>query len=127
MTTTAISTEVPNGAPLLAAAEESTNLLPRNDSHLTAVSLPPFKLTSTAMYCMLLLFLVEMYDFITIGPLVALFECSICRTYYALHDPDTIQPDGSVEESLCKVDDIQAELAILRGWKLAFDTIPGAN
>jgi hypothetical protein len=76
---------------------------------------------------MLVLFLVEMYDFITIAPPIALFERSICRTYYASHVPHVIRPDGYVPEALCKLDSIQVELAILRGWKVTFGSIPGDN
>ncbi|TAQ85799.1 hypothetical protein B7494_g5856 [Chlorociboria aeruginascens] len=112
--------ETPDGR----TAEESSALLTPNDSPNAMAPPPPFKLTRIAVYCMLLLFLVEMYDFITIAPLVALFERSICRSYYVLHSPEVIRPDGSIEESLCKINPIQAELAVLRGWKLAFDTLP---
>ena len=86
-----------------------------------------FHISHVFLSCLLLYFLVEMYDMITIAPLVALFEQSICRSYYEIHDPSSIRPGGSVAEHLCKIDSIQEELAIVRGWKLAFDTIPGQS
>jgi len=72
-------------APLLAPAQESRILFPQNSGGDRAMSPSPFKLTSTTMFCMILLFLIEMYDFITSAPFVALFERSICRIYYKLH------------------------------------------
>lgn len=76
--------------------------------------------------CLTLYFLVEMFDMVTIAPLTALLEQSLCRTWYRSHDPSLINPGGSVEEQCCKIEPIQAELAVLRGWKLAFDALPGA-
>ena len=81
----------------------------------------------TAVCCLFLYFFVEMYDMITIAPLTAIFEQSVCRKWYINHDPSRINFGGSVNEQLCKLESIQAAVAVLRGWKLAFDTIPGTN
>lgn len=75
--------------------------------------------------CLLLYFLVEMYDMISIAPLTALLEQRLCRDYYRKHDPSLIAPGGFLEERLCKLDSVQSELAIVRGWSLAFDALPG--
>ena len=84
-------------------------------------------LSGTAAYCLLLYFLVKMYDMVLVAPLTALFEQALCRAYHKMHDPSLIAPGGSVHESLCKLDEIQAELANIRGWMLAFDALPGMN
>jgi hypothetical protein len=60
------------------------------------------------------------------GPMfVRMEELSICRPYYYKHDPTVIDSDGNIEESLCKVDEVQAELAFISGWLGFFETIPG--
>lgn len=84
-------------------------------------------LSRVGVYCVLLYFLVEMSDMISIAPLTALLEQSVCRSYFEVHNPSMIVPGGSVREDHCKLKPIQAELAVVRGWKLAFDTLPGKN
>ncbi|KAG9230479.1 major facilitator superfamily domain-containing protein [Amylocarpus encephaloides] len=60
------------------------------------------------------------------GPMfVRMEELSICRSYYFQQDPSLIDDDGNVEETLCKVDAVQAELAFISGWLGFFETIPG--
>ena len=68
-------------------------------------------------------FLIELYDQIRIVPEIALFEHSICRSYYSIHDPSVIGPGGSIAEQLCKFKPIQSQLADFRGWKAFFDGI----
>ena len=80
-----------------------------------------------AVCCLFLYFFVEMYDMVTIAPLTALFEQSLCRIWYRNHDPSLISPGGSVKEQFCKLEHIQAAVAVVRGWKLAFDTLPGTE
>ena len=40
-------------------------------------------------------------------------------------DPSVITPDGTVPENICKIDEIQSQLAFLNGWKSFFDLVPG--
>lgn len=56
---------------------------------------------------------------------VRMEELSICRVYYYKHDPALVDADGNVEETLCKVDEVQAELAFISGWLWFFETVPG--
>lgn len=44
-----------------------------------------------------------------------LAEQALCRGYYVVHNPTLIAPDGRVEEQQCKLDGIQAELALVIG------------
>lgn len=83
------------------------------------------RLSRVGIFAVLLYFLVEMSDMISVGPLTALLEQSVCRSYFEVHNPSLISPEGWVREGLCKLESIQAELAVVRGWKLAFDTLPG--
>ena len=75
--------------------------------------------------CILLNFLIEMFDQIIIVPQIALFERSICYTYYVVHDPRVIDREHLVDERLCKIEPIQQQLAVLRSWKAFFDALPG--
>ena len=127
--------ESSRGQPLTTSmTEEPTNehsrLLPQDDviqrcNDLTVPSKHYCGLPHLVVYCLTLYFLVEMFDMVTIAPLTALLEQSLCRTWYRSHDPSLISPGGSVEEQFCKIEPIQAEVAVLRGWKLAFDALPG--
>lgn len=68
-------------------------------------------------------FLIELYDQIRIVPEIALFEHSICLSYYSNHDPSVISPGGSIPEQLCKIQPVQRRLASFRGYKAFFDGI----
>lgn len=48
-------------------------------------------------------------------PLNRVIERRLCRDYYADHDPTAIQPDGSVQEELCKIDVVQQGLGWIQG------------
>ncbi|RYP15954.1 hypothetical protein DL765_005394 [Monosporascus sp. GIB2] len=48
-------------------------------------------------------------------PLNRVVERRLCREYYGAHDPTVIGPDGSVDEELCKNDEIQQRLAWVLG------------
>ncbi|ORY56601.1 major facilitator superfamily domain-containing protein [Pseudomassariella vexata] len=71
--------------------------------------------------CILVDFLTQMYDQVRIVPEIALFERSICLSYYSAHDPSVIGPGQLVPEFLCKIPPVQQKLAHLRGWKAFYD------
>ncbi|RYP10375.1 hypothetical protein DL764_000709 [Monosporascus ibericus] len=48
-------------------------------------------------------------------PLNRVVERRLCREYYDTHDPTAISPDGSIDEELCKTDEIQQGLAWVLG------------
>ncbi|KAF2109302.1 hypothetical protein BDV96DRAFT_244721 [Lophiotrema nucula] len=64
---------------------------------------------------LLLLILVHMalklYDL----PLNRVIEKRLCDEHYAQHDPSAINRDGSIPEKLCKIDEVQQQLAWLQG------------
>lgn len=62
-----------------------------------------------------------------------IFESVICYRYYEKADPskivlgrDVVGPGaiGGVPELYCKAEQVQSELAMLRGWQQFFDGIP---
>lgn len=69
--------------------------------------------------CILLNFLVEMFDQIIIVPQIGLIEDALCRDYYTANLP------GLGAQHDCKVTHIQQKLASLRSWKALLDSLAG--
>jgi hypothetical protein len=75
-------------------------------------------LTTIVFYFMTIHFLLAFCEIILVAPLIRLFENSLCLSHFDF-------PPGGIDESLCKIPEIQRPLATIRGWKSMFDTIPG--
>lgn len=72
--------------------------------------------------CIGLDFLTQTYDQIRIVPEIALFEQYVCRAYYAQDTGPHYISDGLLlPPELCRVPDVQYQLARLRSWKALFD------
>jgi hypothetical protein len=48
-------------------------------------------------------------------PLNRVVELCLCQEYYERFDPSRIQRDGTIPEKLCKIDEVQQQLAWLQG------------
>ncbi|KAH9904382.1 MFS general substrate transporter [Xylariomycetidae sp. FL2044] len=48
-------------------------------------------------------------------PLNRVVERRLCREYYNANDPSSLNPDGTIDEELCKVDGVQRDLAWIIG------------
>ncbi|KAE8150368.1 major facilitator superfamily domain-containing protein [Aspergillus avenaceus] len=57
------------------------------------------------------------------GPLTRICESIACREYYATYDPTQLDSTGQVDEALCKVQEVQTELAAVKGYMEFFDGI----
>ena len=55
------------------------------------------------------------------SPMVRIYESITCRKYYLEQDPSQIGADGQVQEELCKVKDVQTEVAAVKGYMEFFD------
>ncbi|KAG8415735.1 hypothetical protein J3459_011837 [Metarhizium acridum] len=90
-------------------------------------SSPKYNRATVLLLCGLLTVVADFGGSLTAAPEVRLLEMTVCREFYALRDPSVIGPPplGYVDESLCKVADIQVSLAYLRAWKRCLDSIPG--
>ncbi|KAF2192726.1 hypothetical protein K469DRAFT_731187 [Zopfia rhizophila CBS 207.26] len=64
---------------------------------------------------LLLLILTNMSSSLYSLPLNRLVEMRLCREHYQRHDSFVIQFDGSIPEKLCKIDEVQKQLAWLQG------------
>ena len=54
-----------------------------------------------------------------------MFELGLYREYFDNHDPTTISPGGSVLEKSCEFEEIQRNLAYLKGWLSLFEGLRG--
>jgi hypothetical protein len=55
------------------------------------------------------------------GPMTRIYESIACREYFAANDPRQIGANGEVSESLCKIKEVQTELAAVKGYMEFFD------
>ena len=60
-------------------------------------------------------------------PLVRPLERAVCNSYYRSHSDFRTDAQKPVDESLCKVADIQDTLAFVVGWKMSFDALPSTH
>ena len=59
------------------------------------------------------------------SPMLRIIEDIYCKQYYRQNDPSKFSAAGQVDESLCKIDSVQAEVAFLKGWMSCFNHLPG--
>lgn len=116
-------------APLLGqisptGSQSSDSSTPR---HVEDELSPPIPYKKIIVLVGLLIVLLDFGDMLRTTPKIRLFELSICRRYYLAHDRSRIGPGGNVDESLCKVDEIQESLALVRGWLGLFEGVPGTQ
>ncbi|KAK3045696.1 hypothetical protein LTS18_013625, partial [Coniosporium uncinatum] len=57
--------------------------------------------------------------------LTRVMESIYCRDYYRIHKPSLIGSDGSdgVKEEYCKTAEIQGNVAMLKGWQIALESV----
>ncbi|KAF2253565.1 hypothetical protein BU26DRAFT_381178, partial [Trematosphaeria pertusa] len=55
-------------------------------------------------------------------PQIRLFESTICERFYRMEEALAFD---SIDETMCKVPQVQARLATIVGWKAALDALPG--
>jgi len=75
--------------------------------------------------CGLLFFVVDFASYMRVAPKTRMFEMAFCRDYYQKVNPGVIDGNGEVPESLCKIEEIQQELALLKGWLNMLEFLPG--
>ncbi|PWY87875.1 MFS general substrate transporter [Aspergillus sclerotioniger CBS 115572] len=75
--------------------------------------------------CAAFIFIVDFASELQFAPTNQLLELSVCRSYYRSLDPSNIAPDGTILGKTCKIDVIQREVAMLRGWLGLAQALPG--
>ena len=58
-------------------------------------------------------------------PRTRLFESIYCRDFYQSNDPGRIGDGGFIDEQDCKIDAVQSQVALLKGWLEFFNFLPG--
>lgn len=80
--------------------------------------------TYVILICSFLILAADVAAFMSMAPLTRLLESVICQDYYrrnaAFQDAST-----EIPEHMCKINPIQSELAMLKGWSAVFDCLPG--
>jgi hypothetical protein len=76
----------------------------------------------TVVLCCLFIILFEFADILRFTPSLHLLELGYCRRYYSEHNPGLIDSVGNIPERFCKLQEIQEDLASMRGW---FGSIEG--
>lgn len=113
--------EVHEDAPFLASASNTPGPQPETKPrHETArdASVIGLRLKVT-LFAMVLA--VEVGFAFLEGPMVRIMEAIACRQYYGQTDPTKIGANGQVPEEMCKVAEVQAELAAVKGYHMFFD------
>lgn len=99
------------------------------DAHAANPPQPPKKKKKPWLLLVILVFLlmaiVDMGAFMAEPPKTRVFEANLCVRYYEEKDPSKIRADGTVDETLCKVNEVQQKMAMIFGWQDMFDAIPG--
>lgn len=75
--------------------------------------------------CGLFVLLIDTPNYMAEAPKLRILELGLCRDYYASVDPGVIHDDGTIDERLCKVTQIQSSLARMRGYLGMLEMIPG--
>lgn len=60
------------------------------------------------------------------APSIRICEEIACRQYYLKIDPLLSDPSQSLPEAKCKIEEVQSEVAFVRGWQDGFDSVIGA-
>ncbi|KAF2807397.1 MFS general substrate transporter [Mytilinidion resinicola] len=72
----------------------------------------------------LAIFIVDLGNFLLNPARTRLYESSICLRFYQDTDPSQIR-NGTIQERLCKINEVQDTVAMVFGWQDLFDAIPG--
>ncbi len=112
-------------APALDAGEESPLLPPHTaeeDSYIDQESAQKLDRQNVLILVAVVIFIIGFFAGTFTPPVNQIMEDILCRQYH----PDvygSVQPDDP--DSICKSQDVQKQLAMLRGWAATFDCIPG--
>ncbi|KAJ4299665.1 hypothetical protein N0V90_004911 [Kalmusia sp. IMI 367209] len=114
---------IEEGAPLLSATGPASR-------EMSPAPLPPLQKKKKpwivlVILAFLLITIIDVGAFLAEPPKTRVFEANICLRYYQTNDPSKIGYNGTVPEALCKIDDVQQQMAMIFGWQDMFDAIPG--
>lgn len=110
-------------SPLLKATDSS----PPSDEQLPALEDTSWTRDGirTAILATVFLVLFAFADLLKYISTIRLIELGVCREHYLENDPSFVDGNGNVPEYLCKSPEIQQDLAHLRGYLSALESIVG--
>jgi hypothetical protein len=79
---------------------------------------------SLALYLLGLIAIIDVGFYLLEPPKTRMYEAKICFRHYQKYDPSKIKQDGTVDESLCKINAVQEKLAAIMGWEELFESLP---
>ena len=103
--------------------ESLTQPKPRKEINPKINETRPWRLLVTLIVLLIVAF--NLGGFLSEPPKIRIYEANLCVRYYERNDVSKVRPDGSVDEALCKVNEIQQHVAMGFGWQDTFDAIPG--
>ncbi|KAJ5102518.1 hypothetical protein N7532_003047 [Penicillium argentinense] len=110
-------------APFLSEPGTPVDAKPRHDQNNASAKKIGFRLK---MILFTMILAVEVGLAFLEGPMVRILESIACRQYFAGVDPSKIGANGNVPEGQCKVAEVQAELAAVKGYHMFFDGLLSA-
>lgn len=112
--------------PLVNTLPSETSLLLSHDaSSVSSTRTSHWGCWKVAYLYALFILIINFGSALRFAPEIRLMELAICRRYYLQHDPSSVDHSGLVPEALCKLDEIQKQLAMLRAWLNVFVSIAG--
>lgn len=60
-------------------------------------------------------------------PLTRVYEALVCYQYYSTQHPGLYPDPILIPEKGCKIDSVQDEVALIRGYELLFMSLPGID
>lgn len=85
------------------------------------------KLTSTALLPSVLIYVFGAFGSVAMNSTVVyLTEQAVCRTHYTSFQPTAIRPGGLIDEELCKIPEVQRQVANINGIHKVFAFLPGS-
>jgi hypothetical protein len=116
-------------SPLL--GDHDSEYRPRSNSRFSHSSSPFLKQStgksnnvSLLLIMGLLIFMIDFGSYLALYAQTAIFEEIICDDFYGRPGYGTIT-NGTIGDGRCKIEPVQAELALLNGWEETFSNIPG--
>lgn len=105
------------GSDLLTLGNEEQNARPQAQPHWIASRYQASSANAIVTLVSAIIFLLALSETMALIPMGRLIEDVVCRKYYGTLDP--------VDEKLCKVDEVQTELAWLGGLYVVVDSAIG--
>ena len=105
-----------------AAAEAETETPAGSGGATTSSALESQKVRTRLTVTLFFIILsVELGAGMTSGPITRILESIACRQFYLETDASKVGADGQVAENMCKMKEVQTELAAVRGYMEFFD------